>query len=115
VSLVYKIFLITFLFTVSSQASEPGKRDTDRWFARDKYEHFILSAFYSAGTAKIAHRHFEIEKKQSIALGFSFTISLGAAKELVDFRSGKGNPSFKDFIWDIAGALAGSIAVGLKL
>jgi putative lipoprotein len=114
-SLVFKTLFIALLITASSLASETAKRNTDHWFAGDKYKHFIISAFYSAGAAKIAHRHFEIDRKQSIALGFGFTISLGAAKEIIDFRSHKGNPSLKDFIWDIAGALVGSITLGLKL
>jgi putative lipoprotein len=88
--------------------------EKDRWFARDKYEHFAISMLYSSGSTFIAHRHFEMSKSKAPVVGFGFTVALGAAKELGDYTSHKGTPSGKDFLWDIAGALAGALAVGLS-
>jgi len=74
-----------------------------------------MSALFSAGATKIAHRHFEMGKKDSPVMGAGFSVSLGAIKEAADFRSRKGTASFKDFIWDIAGALTGAAIIGLTL
>jgi putative lipoprotein len=110
--------ILKFLFTVIiilTMAPLSNAAQKDRWFAADKYQHFALSVFYSAGTTVIAHRHFEMSKSKAPVVGFGFTISLGALKEGLDYTSRKGTPSGKDFIWDIAGALAGALAVKLTL
>jgi putative lipoprotein len=107
--IIAAILIIIFLAPLSQAENK------DRWFAKDKYEHFVLSTFYSAGTTFIAHRHFDLNKNKAPVVGFGFTVSLGAAKEVFDATSHKGTPSGKDFLWDIAGALAGAFAVGLTL
>lgn len=96
-------------------ASYAEQKKPDRWFSRDKFEHFAVSAFYSAGAATIAHKHFELDKNQSLVIGFGFTVSLGIAKEAADFKSKKGTASIKDFIWDVAGALTGTLLAGMAL
>ena len=106
---VFAIILLLPLASVSSAAEK------DKWFAKDKYEHFAVSVFYSGGTTLVAHRHFDLGKKDAPVVGFGITISLGAAKEGLDHFGHKGKASFKDFIWDIAGALTGAMAVGLSL
>jgi putative lipoprotein len=102
------ILILVFFLTPLSRGA-----DKDRWFAKDKYEHFALSAAYAAGTTFIAHRHFELSKRESPVIGFGFTIALGASKEGADHFTHKGTASAKDFLWDIAGALTGALAVGL--
>jgi putative lipoprotein len=102
--------ILILVFVSSAAAGGP-----DPWFAKDKYEHFAFSAFTTMGTAKILHRHFEMNKNKSLAFGIGFTISLGAAKEGIDSRSKKGVASIKDFIWDIAGVVVGASAAGLLL
>jgi putative lipoprotein len=104
------VIILIILLAPLSRGSEK-----DRWFAKDKYEHFAFSAAYAAGSTVIAHRHFEMSRKNAPVIGFGFTISLGAAKEGADHYSHKGLASPKDFIWDIAGALTGALAVGLSL
>jgi putative lipoprotein len=109
-SKIFATILIVIFLTPLLRAE-----NKDRWFARDKYEHFVLSTFYSAGTTLIAHRHFDLSKSKAPVVGFGFSISIGAAKEVFDATSHKGTASSKDFIWDIAGALAGALVVGLTL
>ena len=104
---------ILILAIAASAAAEDGK--SDRWFSKDKYKHFAVSAFYSAGASQIVHRHFEMRKETSIVFGFGFTISLGATKELADHYSEKGTSSYKDFVWDLAGTLVGSIVASFTL
>jgi len=50
-----------------------------------------------------------------MTFGISFSISLGAAKEVADAKFPEETSSVKDFIWDIAGAAAGALVVGLSL
>jgi putative lipoprotein len=106
------IFPLILIFLFSSVASAKSEK-LDNWFARDKYEHFALSAAYSAGTTFILHRHFELSNERSRVVGFTFTVSLGALKEGIDAKTRTGTPSFKDFVWDVAGALTGILAVSL--
>jgi uncharacterized protein YfiM (DUF2279 family) len=103
------------IIVVLSFAQVTGAENKDRWFAKDKYEHFALSAAYAAGSTFIAHRHFEMSKQDAPIVGFAITISLGAAKEGADHFSHKGVVSARDFLWDIAGALTGAFAVSLSL
>lgn len=112
-SLVYKVIGTVILILLLAPVSMAVEKD--KWFARDKYEHFAVSVFYSAGTTVVAHRHFDLGKKDAPVVGFAVTISLGAAKEGYDHFGHKGTASIKDFIWDIAGALTGALAVSLSL
>ncbi|OGC89816.1 MAG: hypothetical protein A2W25_02730 [candidate division Zixibacteria bacterium RBG_16_53_22] len=91
------------------------RKKTDNWFSSDKYKHFTVSAFYSAGTSIVANKHFDIEESASHTIGFSFTLSLGAAKEIADFHSRDGTASLKDLVWDLAGTLTGILAASLVL
>jgi putative lipoprotein len=115
VSLVFRAFVAPLLAILFFSNSFAGMDNEDQWLARDKYGHFAVSVFYSAGVAKIAHRHFELSKNESLVFGFGVTITLGAAKEAGDRITRKGTPSFKDFIWDLAGALTGALVAKLTL
>lgn len=114
-SLGYRVAIPVVLMILLTNTVAAADKRSDRWFARDKFEHFALSTFYAAGTAKIARRHFDMGKGESIAVGFGFTISLGIGKEAADSYSHKGTASLKDLIWDLAGAVSGSIIAGLAL
>jgi putative lipoprotein len=112
-SWAYRLLIAALIVIFMVPLSNAGEKDS--WFSKDKYQHFALSVCYSAGTTIIAHRHFEMSKSKSPVVGFGITVSLGAIKEGLDYASRKGTPSAKDFIWDIAGALAGALAVKLSL
>jgi putative lipoprotein len=112
-SWVYRLFTIVLIILFLAPLSTAGEKDS--WFSKDKYQHFALSVCYSAGTTIIAHRHFEMNKSKASVIGFGITVSLGAVKEGIDYTSRKGTPSSKDLLWDIAGALAGALAVKLTL
>lgn len=114
-NLILKISLILLIVLLISVPLTASPNDPDRWLAKDKFEHFGLSAFYSTGIAKVAHRHFEIDRDRSILIGATITISLGALKEGADYKFHKGRASYKDFIWDIAGTIVGALAADLKL
>ena len=114
-SWAYRGIIIALIILFSTITLPAGQNEKDRWFAKDKYEHFTISALYSAGIAKIAHRHFEMRKDKSIFIGIGITIPLGAAKEGIDHQTHKGNASVKDFIWDIAGTAAGALIANFAI
>ena len=84
--------------------------DPDPWFGPDKALHFGVSVGLSAGgygvSALVLH-----ERWQRAVAGAGFSLTLGAGKELYDL-SGHGDPSWKDFTWDVVGTAVG---VGVAL
>ncbi len=105
---------ILIILTVASPCVA-GNPDGDRWFGEDKLKHFGFSAFLAGGSRIVANRHFDFDKDKSFTIGVSITVSLGAAKEIVDYRTPGQTSSHKDLIWDIAGALTGALLAGLAL
>jgi putative lipoprotein len=83
--------------------------DSDRWLGPDKALHFAFSAgLAGVGYAGAALVFDAAWQRASIAAAFS--LSLGAAKELYD-ATGHGDPSLRDFTWDVIGCAVG---VGLS-
>lgn len=79
---------------------------SDRWTGQDKAQHFLASAVLTAAGTEVA-RHQGYSPVHSANLGFLFSVSLGAGKELWDSRPAGTGWSWKDFAWDIAGAATG--------
>lgn len=101
------ITAILMLLTLSSCALA-GETGDDKWFAADKLKHFGYSAFLSGGTFTVARKHFDCSRNESFAFSIGITISLGGAKEIIDSRAPGQTSSYKDLIWDIAGAAVGA-------
>ena len=78
----------------------------DAWTGQDKAQHFIASAMLAAAGNEYA-QHQGINRDRSAAIGFMFSVSLGASKELWDSRPTGSDWSWKDFAWDVAGATTG--------
>ncbi|WP_306674067.1 YfiM family lipoprotein [Enterobacter soli] len=78
----------------------------DNWYGQDKAQHFIASAMLSAAGNEYA-QHQGYSRDRSAAIGFMFSVSLGASKELWDSRPAGSGWSWKDFAWDVAGATTG--------
>jgi len=107
------IIALSILLFADIAAADDSRKDA--WFGKDKFQHFTVSAFYSGGTAIIAHRHFDMNDNDSIVFGATITISLGGAKEIYDHSKPDETSSVKDFIWDIGGALVGGLVASLIL
>jgi putative lipoprotein len=93
------------------QASpDPEPEDTDPWFGPDKALHMSAALGVAAGgyVGGVAAFH---ERWAGVAMGFGIAAALGGIKEGVD-ASGLGDPSWKDFVWDLVGATLG---VGLSV
>ena len=70
----------------------------------DKVQHFLMS-YAIASFAYGAGRAAGLERRPALAGAMAGTLAVGAAKELMDRRTG-GDPSFADLFADILGAAA---------
>ena len=86
----------------SAQASDP---DPDPWLGRDKALHFGASALIAGGTYGIVATQADARWPR-LLVGGGVSLAVGAAKEGAD-ALGLGDPSWKDFTWDVIGTVAG--------
>lgn len=117
-----KIFLILifFLFLCTpliAQVNHPAQSDSvkssqpsNKWLAKDKADHFFVSAFLTGFGYYAAKKELHRSDPASQNLAFGFSFSLGMMKEVYDGTSKKGTPSWKDLLADVLGiAMAGLI------
>jgi putative lipoprotein len=86
-------------------AGRAAASDADPWFGPDKALHFGVSVGLAAGGYGVSALVLERPWQRALA-GGSFSLALGAGKELYDL-SGHGDPSWRDFTWDVAGTAVG--------
>jgi putative lipoprotein len=98
-------------------ASSPARADppaTDPWLGKDKALHFTLSAGI-AGAGYGAASFLTTDLRLRLGIGAGLGILAGAGKELIDL-TGAGDPSWKDFTWDVVGTFVGlGIAVSIDV
>ncbi|MCB5315404.1 YfiM family lipoprotein [Yersinia intermedia] len=95
--------LIAPLFFLSSACTHMAN---DSWTGKDKAQHFLASAaLAAAGTAYGENQNWSDAKSRNF--GLLFSIGIGASKELYDSRQDGTGWSWKDFAWDVAGAITG--------
>lgn len=92
--------LSLLLFSRSGRAADP-----DPWLGKDKALHFGFSAGIAGGSYALSASIFDARGHALLAAG-GVTLAIGAGKELLDL-AGYGSPSWRDFVADIAGTLAG--------
>ena len=86
--------------------------DADPWFGPDKALHFGVSVALSAGGYAASSIWLDTRTERAVA-GSAFSLTLGAGKELWDL-SGHGDPSWRDFTWDVVGSAVGvALAAGI--
>ncbi len=86
--------------------------EADPWFGPDKALHFSVSVVLSAGAYAASSTFLDTRGERAVA-GSAFSLTLGAGKELWDL-SGHGDPSWRDFTWDVVGTAVGvALAVGI--
>lgn len=99
------VALALLVFLLCQQASRLQAQDEDPWLARDKAQHFGVSIALGAsgygGAAMVVKPRW-----QRALIGGAFAISVGGAKELYDL-AGHGDPSWRDFTWDLVGSAVG--------
>lgn len=80
-------------------------RADDPWWGRDKALHFGVSAVLTIGGWGVSVPLFD-EEWPRLVVGGSVALAAGIGKELYDL-SGRGDPSWKDFTWDLIGIATG--------
>ncbi len=80
-------------------------QEADPWLGPDKALHFGASAALATGGYAAGAFFFE-EPAPRLAVGAGLALTAGAAKELYDL-SGRGQASWKDMTWNVAGAATG--------
>lgn len=96
---------IVSMLTVSTARAQSAPADPDPWFGKDKALHFGASALIAGGGYAIGAAVFP-SRGAALALGGGLALGAGTAKELADL-AGLGNPSWRDFFWDVAGTVVG--------
>ncbi len=88
--------------------------DPDPWFGQDKALHFGVSAAIASGTYAVMSTQCKA-RYPPLLIGGGLALAIGGAKEGLD-SIGFGDPSWKDFTWDVIGTVVGlGIAWGLDL
>lgn len=100
VGVALAVWTATCLVSVVAMAS-----DTDPWFGPDKALHFGASAVIAGGGYALGTGLAQ-ERWKAFALGGGMAVTAGALKEGLD-ALGMGTPSWRDFTWDVAGAIVG--------
>ena len=93
------------LLLAGTAATPAAAADPDPWFGHDKLLHFEATATIAAAGyagAAVATEDWRLRA----AAGFGLAVTAGAAKELWDL-DGHGDASWRDFTWDVVGALTG--------
>lgn len=76
---------------------------SDSWFGKDKADHFLVSAFLTAGAYYFLAEEQRYNKQQAIGGSFGFAFSIGLSKEIRDgFLKGRAG-SIKDIVADVLG------------
>jgi len=108
--MLLRLFRVGLAASALALVTRPASAEDDPWWGKDKALHFGVSAGLAAGG--YAASSFVLDRPvERAAVGAGFALTLGAAKELYDLGAG-GDPSWKDFTWDVAGTGVG-IAIAL--
>ena len=98
--------------TVALFSGNAAASDSDPWLGPDKALHFGVSAALAAGGYAASSPWLGTRNERALA-GSLFSLTLGAGKELYDL-TGRGDPSWRDFTWDVVGTAVGvALAVGV--
>jgi|GEM_PF-668221 len=103
---VKTVLLVCLLVLAGGCAS--FNRPGDDWFANDKAMHFGAAAMLSGGTTLACEKD-NPDDDGNIAIGVGVAMAFGAGKEWYDLSVKRTYWSWKDFIWDAVGAVAGGL------
>jgi putative lipoprotein len=108
------VFAAAAVFALAAPAAA---QDADPWFARDKALHFDASAGLAAVGYAASAGWLVDARWKALAVGGGVALAAGAGKELLDATHVLGgDPSWRDFTWDVIGTVAGlALAWGMDL
>lgn len=75
----------------------------DAWFGKDKIKHFLASAFITGFGYLIIHEPFDASENPSVYGGSALSFGVGLSKEMYDWKSKKGQASYRDLVADVFG------------
>jgi putative lipoprotein len=102
--------LVTLSLLVLLTSGRALADDSDPWLSRDKAFHFDVSAGIAAAGYGASAAWLVDARWKALAIGGGLALVAGAGKELVDATGVfGGDASWKDFTWDVAGAVAGLV------
>lgn len=104
---IVTIALLCSTFNLISCATPPIKHNNP-WFGKDKAVHFAVSTALAAGLTAAAKEH-DRTNCDAALVGFSVSLAIGAGKESYDKRIKKTRYSYRDMVWNMAGATVGSV------
>lgn len=118
-------FVLLLALTAPAWAqSSPGAADSsscalhhpvhDQWFGQDKAHHFMSSAFLTGFSYYVMKQELDQTHEAATLSAVSFSFTIGLAKEIYDGVSGKGTPSFKDIVADVAGIAVGFLILNIS-
>lgn len=99
------------LVAVVSLTRGARAEDPDPWLGKDKALHFSASALIAGGTYAATAPFFKA-RYPPLLIGAAFTLAVGGIKEGID-ATGAGDPSWKDFTWDVIGTATGLLVAWL--
>jgi putative lipoprotein len=107
------------LVALAASLLAPAARaqDDDPWVSRDKALHFDVSAGIAAAGYGVSAGWLVDARWKALAIGGGVALAAGAGKELLDATHVLGgDPSWRDFTWDVFGTIAGlALAWGIDL
>ena len=105
-------FLINLSFAGEDSASIKNKNNQiDDWFAVDKVQHFMYSAFVSFGTQYVLVNKIQMNENEALPLSSLLSFSAGLLKEINDNRSKNGFFSKKDMVANSFGIVFAGIII----
>jgi putative lipoprotein len=112
-----RLHFAALVLTGLTMSSAAWAQDADPWFARDKALHFDVSAGIAAAGYGVSAGWLVDARWKALVIGGGVALAAGAGKELLDATHVLGgDPSWKDFTWDLIGTVAGlAIAWGVDL
>ena len=111
---------IIVLFTLLMNFSFAGEDSTfiknennqiDEWFAIDKVQHFMYSAFVSFGTQYVLVNKIQMNESEAVLSSSLLSFSAGVLKEINDNRSKNGFFSKKDMVANSFGIVFAGIII----
>lgn len=90
-------------------AAGDGRPPEDPWLGRDKAAHLALSLSLVGFSYHLVRMEGDRDRGTAGAASLGLTLAAGLAKELVDRRRPGGRFSYRDLLFDLAGAGLGML------
>ena len=113
--ILFFVVLISFSYGSQDSSSTNKKNNTlaDEWFAIDKVQHFMYSAFISLGSQYVLVNKTQMDEHSALPLSSLLSFSAGLLKEVHDNSIKNGFFSKKDMVANSFGILFAGMIISL--